>query len=123
MTAAASSLLAELNHLGVELVAEGERLRYRPRQVITADMATRMKAHKAELLALLAQTAPARSSVTFDDAVDVSSPADLPMDWRIEFEERAAILEYDGGLSRDEADEQALHEIVERLKRIGEAGS
>ena len=40
---------------------------------------------------------------------------DLPMDWRIEFEERAAILEYDGGLSRAEADSQALREIAERI--------
>ncbi len=40
---------------------------------------------------------------------------DLPMDWRVEFEERAAILEYDGGLSRTEADSQTLREIVERL--------
>ena len=40
---------------------------------------------------------------------------DLPMDWRIEFEERAAILEYDGGLSRNEADSQALREIAERI--------
>jgi hypothetical protein len=37
------------------------------------------------------------------------------MDWRVEYEERAAILEYDGGLSRTEADSQALREIVERL--------
>ena len=43
---------------------------------------------------------------------------DLPMDWRIEFEERAAILEYDGGLSRTEADSQALREIVERIDRM-----
>ena len=52
-------------------------------------------------------------------------PGQLPMYWRIEFEERAAILEYDGGLSRDAADERALHEIVERLKRKGkgQAGS
>jgi len=42
----------------------------------------------------------------------------LPMDWRIEFEERAAILEYDGGLSRNEADSQALREIAERIDRI-----
>jgi hypothetical protein len=34
---------------------------------------------------------------------------------RYELEERAAILEYDGGLSRTEADSQALREIVERL--------
>ena len=41
---------------------------------------------------------------------------DLPMDWRIDFEERAAILEYDGGLSRDEAEAQALIEIRHRLE-------
>ncbi len=49
----------------------------------------------------------------------ISSPGDLPVDWRIEFEERAAILEYDGGLSREDADKQALQEILERLKRTG----
>ncbi len=43
---------------------------------------------------------------------------DLPMDWRIEFEERAAILEYDGGLSREEADEQALSEIIVRMGNL-----
>ena len=44
---------------------------------------------------------------------------ELPMDWRIEFEERAAILEYDGGLSRDHADKRALTEILERIKKLG----
>jgi hypothetical protein len=43
---------------------------------------------------------------------------DLPMDWRYDFEERAAILEYDGGLSRAEADRQALREIAERIDRM-----
>ena len=43
---------------------------------------------------------------------------DLPMDWRIEFEERAAILEYDGGLSRNDADKQALSEIIVRIERL-----
>ncbi len=43
---------------------------------------------------------------------------ELPMDWRIEYEERAAILEYDGGFSRNEADSQALHEIAERIDRM-----
>jgi len=35
---------------------------------------------------------------------------------RYEFEERAAILEYDGGLTREEAEKQALQEISERNK-------
>ena len=37
---------------------------------------------------------------------------------RYEFEERAAILEYDGRLSRNEADSQALREITERIDRM-----
>ena len=50
------------------------------------------------------------------DDLDVAGPESLPMDWRIEFEERAAILEYDGGLVREEADRQALREINTRLR-------
>ena len=52
-----------------------------------------------------------------DVVADIASPSDLPINWRIDFEERAAILEYDGGLSREDADKQALEEIIERLKR------
>ena len=37
---------------------------------------------------------------------------------RYEFEERAAILEYEGGLSRAKADSQALREIAERIDRM-----
>ena len=43
---------------------------------------------------------------------------DLPTDWRIDFEERAAILEYDGGLSGEEAEEQAEIEIMKRTRRV-----
>ena len=41
---------------------------------------------------------------------------ELPMDWRIEYEERAAILEYDGGLTREDADAQAFDEIRKRIE-------
>lgn len=41
---------------------------------------------------------------------------DLPGDWRVEFEERAAIKEYHGGLPRERAEAQALAETV-RLMR------
>jgi hypothetical protein len=37
---------------------------------------------------------------------------------RYEFEERAAILEYDGGLTRENAEKQALREIDERMTKI-----
>ena len=38
--------------------------------------------------------------------------------FRYEYEERAAILEYDGGLSRDDAECQALREITERIDEM-----
>ena len=38
---------------------------------------------------------------------------------RYELEERAAILEYDGGLTREEADRRAIKEILERTKGFG----
>jgi site-specific DNA-methyltransferase (adenine-specific) len=40
------------------------------------------------------------------------TPEELPQDWRVDWEERAAILEYDGGQPRDRAEELALAEIV-----------
>ncbi len=47
----------------------------------------------------------------------------LPMDWRIDLEERAAVLEY-GGLSREEADRRALTEILGRYGgRWADSGS
>ena len=53
----AADLLAELDGLGIQLEADGEHLRYRPREKVTADLAGRMKMHKAELLTLLAKRA------------------------------------------------------------------
>ena len=52
------------------------------------------------------------------DDLDVTGPESLPMDWRIEFEEHAAILEFYTGLSREVADVQALQEIMERMRRL-----
>jgi len=49
----AADLLAELDALGIELEADGEHLRFRPRGKVTADLAGRMKMHKPELLALV----------------------------------------------------------------------
>ncbi len=37
---------------------------------------------------------------------------------RYELEERAAILEYDGGLGRDQAEKQAINELFERTDHL-----
>ena len=49
----ATRLLEDLTRLGIRLEAFGDRLRYHPRSAVTAVLADRMKAHKAELLAML----------------------------------------------------------------------
>lgn len=49
----ARELLLDLDRLGIRLEAEGERLRFHPRSALTTDLLDRLKAHKAELLAML----------------------------------------------------------------------
>ena len=48
------------------------------------------------------------------------TPGDLPADWRCEFEERAAIREYDGGQVREHAEAEAFSEILARMRAAGE---
>lgn len=57
-------------------------------------------------------------SLTDSQESQITTPYDLPMEWRIEYEERAAILEYDGGLRREEADRRAFVEILKRHKKM-----
>ena len=42
---------------------------------------------------------------------------DLPGDWRVWFEERAAIMEFDGGLPRERAEAEALAETIRTMQR------
>ena len=51
--------------------------------------------------------------------VRIESPNDLPGDWRMEFEERAAIMEYDGNMLREHAEAHALAEITRAMRRTG----
>lgn len=48
------------------------------------------------------------------------SPDDLPGDWRIWWEERAAIMEYDGGLPRERAEAVAWDEVLNEMERAGD---
>ena len=49
----AKALLEELRGRGVELVMEGERLRYRPTSSVTPELLDRLKENKPSLLKLL----------------------------------------------------------------------
>jgi hypothetical protein len=45
---------------------------------------------------------------------------DLDPDWRVEWEERAAIREYDGGLPRERAEALALKDVIEMMRGASE---
>ena len=45
---------------------------------------------------------------------------DLPGDWRVWFEERAALMEYEGGLPRERAETLALKETVQQMRAANE---
>ena len=53
------------------------------------------------------------------ESVEAVSPADLTPEWRLEWEERAAIREYDGGQAREHAEAEAFTEILARMRSAG----
>ena len=87
----ALGLLAEATAAGLTLRAEAGRLHWRANAPPAPDLLTRLRRHKADLLDLLT-------------GVD----------------ERAAILEFDGAVPREQAEIQAVAEMLERL-RLGQA--
>ncbi len=102
------TLLEEARAAGLTVRADGERLRIRgPRRA--EPMAQRLIAHKAAVLAALIAP-PADPEIRVED---------LDMNWRVEWEERAAVMEYDGGLPRERAEALALTEIVREMERAG----
>ena len=56
------------------------------------------------------------------DALTLESlePADLPPDWHFLWDERAAITEYDGGLSRERAEALALADVLQQMRHPGQ---
>src|SRR5262249_50808230 len=90
-------LLNEAQGAGLTVEAEGDRLRIRgPRRA--EPIAQRLIAHKADVLAVLTAKRAFAPEIRVED---------LPADWRVEWEERAAIMEYDGGLTREHAEAEA----------------
>jgi hypothetical protein len=86
---------------GVVLTARGGKLMVdAPAGVLTEQDRAFLTRYKADLLALLAGP---------------SSPAELAPEWHLLWDERAAILEYDGGLPRERAEALALAELVHHL--------
>ena len=96
----AAALLSELRDLGILLhVADGRLDLDAPRGALTDALLARVREAKPALMALLATETGSRGDV--DDS-------EL-------FEERAAVREYDGGLSRRLAERLARRDVAERF--------
>ena len=71
----ATELLADLAEVGVEVVAQGNGLRYRPQDRVTPEMLERLKTHKGELLAILGPSGgfspPCRADMLASGSSDV----------------------------------------------------
>ena len=84
------ALLTEAKQAGLVVLVDGERLRIRgPRRA--ESIAQRLIDHKALVIEALAN--------------------DLPAEWHFHWDERAAIMEYDGKIPREQAEALALAEI------------
>src|SRR5689334_22895178 len=88
-------VLGDLHRLRVRLRVEGDRLGYAPREAVTASVLDRLRTRRAELV----------NSLTF-------APAALPAYWREVWEERAAIVEFEGGFSRRRAEMVAMADVL-----------
>jgi hypothetical protein len=79
----AQAILAELRDRGVSLRSADGRLRFRPAAAVSPELRARLASQKAALL----------------DVLEL-------------FEERAAIMEHDGGLPREEAERRAWESVL-----------
>jgi hypothetical protein len=51
----------------------------------------------------------------------LATPADLPADWHLVWDERAAIMEFEGGFPRERAEHLALLNVMDEIRRTGTA--
>ena len=123
----AAALLREFEGHGVELTVAGDTLRWRaPPGAMTAEMMVTLKARKSEVIEVLVQGGTdsevlihAESPAVPVGATDVGHRAEKrpthqwdATDWKAFYDERAAIAEFDGGQSRQQAEALAFETTV-----------
>ncbi len=105
----AALAIAKMRAAGFALKTDGDALQIAPSDRLTDEQRAYIRAHKVLLLAeLRAELAPVAESFPIAPVIPVM-PVVAVVDFDQDaFEERAAILEYDAGFSRDEAERRAL---------------
>ncbi|MCH7591186.1 MAG: hypothetical protein IH989_00190 [Planctomycetes bacterium] len=113
-------LLEQLQERDIRLSANGDRLVVdAPRGLLTAQLRETLLDRKAELLAILAdRDDSARQAAALLSRVD---DPDVRADLRELFEHRAAVCEFDGGLSRTDAERIALSELYAAIRKADES--
>src|SRR5262245_22490124 len=99
------TLLEQARSAGLTVIIQGDKLVIRgPRRA--GPLAEQLLARKGEVM----------------DALTVESltPADLPADWHFLWDERSAIMEFDGGLPRERAEALALADVLRQMRRAGQ---
>jgi hypothetical protein len=105
----ALALLETLRASDVRLSPKGDRLAFdAPAGVMTAELRALVANHKAEVLAVLAGDWYGAALLLISRETDTDRRAGL----RYQFEERAGIAEYDGGMGRADAERTAYEEIA-----------
>jgi len=102
----ARDLLAELQARGVELVAAGDKLRYRPRSAVEPGLIRVMREHKAEIMALLTGAPAPRST-----AAEPEPPHELSL------AERVAMGYVNPGWTA-ESWRDRLHQLADRCETL-----
>jgi hypothetical protein len=105
----AAELIRECRRRGVRLLVQGSELRYvGPRLAVDQEIVRELRAARSAVLSLL--TNPDAQAEESD--VPRAEPNETDREALLDrFEERAAIMEFDGGLSREEAEHRAWESV------------
>jgi hypothetical protein len=99
-----SALIAEARRVGLSLRLESDnKLKWTSSSPPPPELLARLRDHKADLIAALGN---------IEHRGHRGHRVDEANHWRIFFEERAAIREYDGGLTRPDAEAGALQDTI-----------
>ncbi len=99
----AQELLDNLVSRGMILFPNGNKLSVAPRELLTDEDRTHIRQFKPELMMLV--------------GVCRLLPTDLPLEWHQVWEERAAILEFEGRHHREHAESIAMVETVRMMQK------
>jgi hypothetical protein len=98
----APHILAMAKHAGISIALDGDDLVLKASALTDPDLLELLKCHKAEIVSLL------RSGNGWTDE-----------DWQALFDERAGIMEFDGGSARAEAEARAADEVARLRTLVG----